>query len=249
MKKTFFVSFILIIYSNPISSQLTAPSSTNGPAGIFDRTDSRLMNAMTDLTNRKARKADTPKDVKGSYYFNKNFQLSTVIYFGEKLKDKTYLRYNAANDEIEMGNNASQKDAEEILLKSAKVNAIIDGEEYRLLPHRIKEGNFPEIGYLVVLVDGNYSLFLKRKKVYMKAVEARTTLDRSFPARFVDEITYYYSINGETPLPLKTSKSNIIKISDNKGAEIRSYIKQNDVKVKTSKGLIKVFNLINSQDK
>ena len=37
------------------------------------------------------------------------------------LKDKTYLRYNAANDEIEMGNNASQKDAEEILLKSAKL--------------------------------------------------------------------------------------------------------------------------------
>ena len=77
MKKTFLALFILIFYSNLISSQLSAPSSTNGPAGIFDRTDSRLMNAMTDLTNRKARKAETPKDVKGSYYFDKIFQLST----------------------------------------------------------------------------------------------------------------------------------------------------------------------------
>ena len=222
------------------------PNPSNGPAGIFDRTDSRLMNAMTDLTNRKARKAETPKDVKGSYYFNKNFKLSTVIYFGEELKDKVSLRYNAANDEIEMGDNASQKDAEEILLKSAKVNAIINNEEYRLLPHRLKETNYPVIGYLVILAEGDYSLYIKRKKVFMNAVEARTSLDRSFPARFVDEVTYYFSSSGGTPLPLKISKSNIIKIAKEKGSKVRSYIKENKIKTKSIEGLIKTFNYINS---
>ena len=245
MRKIFFISFLTIVNFNFIFSQ-ALPSASNGPAGVFDRTDSRLMNAMTDLTNRKARKAETPKDVKGSYYFNKNFQSSTVIYFGEELKEKAYLRYNAANDEIEMGKSVSQVDAEEILLKSAKVNAIIDNEEYRLLPHRLKESNYPTIGYLIVIVDGNYSLYLKRKKMYMKAVEARTSLDRSFPARFVDDINYYYSLNGETPLPLKTSKSNLIKISGENGPKVRSFIKNNDVKLKTSEGLKKIFDYINS---
>lgn len=245
MRKIFFSLFFTIVNINFLLSQ-ALPSASNGPAGVFDRTDSRLMNAMTDLTNRKARKAETPKDVKGSYYFNKNFQPSTVVYFGEELKEKTYLRYNAANDEIEMGKSVSQVDAEEILLKSAKVNAIIDNEEYRLLPHRLKESNYPVIGYLIVIVDGKYSLYLKRKKMFMKAVEARTSLDRSFPARFVDDINYYYSLNGETPSPLKISKSNLIKISAENGPKVRSFIKNNNLKLKTSEGLKKIFDYINS---
>lgn len=212
-----------------------------------DLTDTRSMDALTDLKNRRARKATPPEGVKGTYYFNENFQLSTVVYFGEELKDKTLLRYNAANDEIEMGNSITQKDAEEILLKSAKVNAIIDNEEYRLLPHRLKESNYPVIGYLVVLVDNNkYSLFLKRKKVFMKAVEARTSLDRSFPPRFVDDVSYYFSLKESTPLPLRVSKSNLRKISGENGAKVKAFIRDNDIKIKSLKGLIKAFDFMNS---
>lgn len=247
MKKIFLTTLILTFFCDSLLSQ-SLPSPSSGPAGIFDRTDSRLMNAMTDLTNRRARKAATPAGVKGSYYFNENFQLSTVIYFGEELKDKTYLRYNAANDEIEMGESSKQKDSENILLKSAKVNAIINNEKYKLLPHRLKESNYPVIGYLVVLVDNEkYSLFLKRKKVFMKAVEARTSLDRSFPARFVDDVTYYFSLNKDTPLPLRISKSNIRKISKESGSKVKTFIKDNNIKIKSSEGLIEVFNYLNSQ--
>ena len=232
-KLYFFLSIIMLLSQGVQSQQ--------------DLTDTRTMDAMTDLRNRKARKADTPTDIKGTYYFNKNFQLSRIVYFGKELDDKAYLRYNAANDEIEMGNSSTQKDAEEILLRSAKVNAIIDNEEYRLLPHRLKETNYPVIGYLVVLVDNiRYSLYIKRKKVFMKAVEARTSLDRSFPARFIDEISYYYSSSGDTPIPLRISKSSIIKISGENGSKVRIYIKENGIKIKSLEGLVKVFNYINS---
>ncbi len=246
MVKHFIASLFLILSSNYLSSQAT-PNPSMGPAGVFDRTDSRMMDAMRDLKNRRARKAAPPTGVKGSYYFNEKFQLSTVIYFDEILKDKAFLRYNAANDEIEMGNNVNQKDAEEVLLKSAKVNAIIDNEEYKLLPHRLKESNYPVIGYLVVLVDNEkYSLFLKRKKVFMKAVEARTSLDRSFPPRFVDDVSYYFSSNENTPIPLRVSKSNLRKISEENGSKVKNFIKENNIKIKSSEGLIKVFNFMNS---
>ena len=76
MKKIFITTLILTFFCDSLLSQ-SLPSPSSGPAGIFDRTDSRLMNAMTDLTNRRARKAATPAGVKGSYYFNENFQLST----------------------------------------------------------------------------------------------------------------------------------------------------------------------------
>jgi len=239
MKNNFFYSKLYFLISIILLSQSIQSQQ--------DLTDTRKMDAMTDLKNRKARKADTPKDIKGTYYFNKNFQLSRIVYFGEELKEKAYLRYNAANDEIEMGNSSTQKDAEEILLKSAKVHAIIDNEEYRLLPHRLNETNYPVIGYLVVLVDNpKHSLYIKRTKVFMKAVEARTSLDRSFPARFVDEISYYFSSKGDTPIPLKTNKSSIIKISGENGSKVRGYIKENEIKTKSLEGLVKIFDYINS---
>ena len=240
-----FIKFTFLIISFFILNQNILAQVQGGV--ISDRTDTRIMDAMTDLTNRKARKGEPPKDVKGSYYFNKNFQLSRVIYFEEELKGKIYLRYNAANDEIEMGDFPQQEDAEEILLKSEKVHAIINGEKYKLISHKSNNTILPESGYLIVLFESDgLGLFLKRKKIYIAGVAARTSLDRSLPPRFVDEITYYYSIGENIPIPLKLSKSNIIKIFGDKGSKVRGFIKENQIKFKESDGLIKIFDFAES---
>lgn len=208
--------------------------------------DTRAMDAMNDLKNRVSRKEDTPKNVKGSYYFNKNFLLSKVIYFGKELKEKAYLRYNAANDEIEMGNSSSQKDTEEILLKSTKVNAIIDNEDYRLFSYTPKANKFPIEGYLVVLVDDDkYSLYIKRKKVYMREVKARTSLERSSPARFISNTSYYFSMDRSAPRPLKVNRSSVLNLFGSKKI-VKKFLKENKIKFKSSKDLVKVFEFANS---
>ena len=67
-----------------------------------------------------------------------------------------------------------------------------------------------------------------------------------YPARFVDDISFYYSSSGDTPIPLRISKSSIIRMSGENGSKVRSYIKENDIKIKSSEGLIKVFEHLNS---
>lgn len=211
--------------------------------------DSRAANAMTDLKNRVSRKQDTPKNVKGSYYFSKNFVLSKVVYFGKELKEKAYLRYNAANDEIEMGKNSSQKDSEEILLRSSQVDALINNEYYKFLNHKSRNKNIPIEGYLIVLTKNKkYSLFMKKKKVYMKEVKAQTSLQRSSPARFISSTSYFYSVDEKTPSHLKVSKTNLFKIFEGNSKPIKTFIKDKKLKIKKTEDLIQIFDYASSLD-
>ena len=57
--------------------------------------------ALIDFGNRSQRKAQ-PLNVQGSHYFNKDFKIAKLEYFGKELNDTGYMRYNAFRDEIEM---------------------------------------------------------------------------------------------------------------------------------------------------
>lgn len=240
MKKSTALLFLLITQFG--FTQPAEGAATNAPR----MSDSRLFDAMSDLRNRKNRPGTPPQNIKGSYFFEARFQPAEVIYFGEKLKGNILLRYNAYNDELEIGKTPDQKDTEEILLKSAKVEATIAGERYRLLSHKPKEDAFPEMGYFVILSDGPaYRLFLKRKKVFMDAVEARTGLERSFPARFIDQSDYFYQVGDATLLPLKKSKSGLRKVFSGKERELKNLLKNEKLKTSDTEDLLRIFEFFN----
>ena len=46
------------------------------------------------------------------------------------MKGDAYFRYNAYNDEIEIGEYPEQKNAEEIIIQSAKVICYLNNEKY-----------------------------------------------------------------------------------------------------------------------
>ena len=140
-----------------------------------------------------------------------------------------------------------QRNVEEILLKSAEVDCIIEGEYYKLLPFRSKMNNMPQIGYLIVLSDGpRYKLYLQRKKVFMEASEARTSLERSLPARFNDEINYYFGVGEETPVPLNKSKRALIKVFKGEERAVKDYIKTSRNRLKTKEDLTAIFEHFNN---
>lgn len=238
----YFGFFLVLFISTSVWAQPFEGAIDNTPR----TSDSRLFDAFSDLRNRKTKRSAPPKNIKGTYYFDARFMPSEVTYFGEKLKGNVLLRYNAYNDELEIGKTTDQKDTEEILLKSAKVEATIAGEHYRLVSFRPKEDGFPQVGYLVVLSDGDrYKLFLQRKKVFMDAVEARTGLERSFPARFVEEEHYFYQVGEETPLPLKKSKSALKKVFQGQSARLNQIIKEQKLKPNNSADLTVLFEAFN----
>lgn len=243
MKK--FTLYLLFLICGWVPAQTFEPAATDAPR----MSDSRMFDAFSDLRNRKTRRSAPPKNIKGSYYFEERFLPAEVSYFGEKLKGNVLLRYNAYNDELEIGKTTDQKDTEEILLKSAKVEATVAGEHYRLLSYRPKEDAFPQVGYLVVVSEGNkYKLYLQRKKVFMDAVEARTGLERSFPARFTDEENYFYQVDDNTPLPLKKSKSGLKKVFQGAEAQLNTILKENKLKPNNTSDLKTIFDALNESN-
>ena len=196
--------------------------------------------ALIDFGNRSQRKAQ-PLNVQGSHYFIKDFKIAKLEYFGKELNDTGYMRYNAFRDEIEMADTQYEDETDVILLKSADVIPLINGERYEYLPYRLESGN-AFIGYLVNIYDGKKDkLYLKRKKTFMEAKIARTSLENSFPPRYVESEELYISSNGDTPVKLKQSKKSIISYFKSNSDKVKKFIKSEKLKVSELSSVIRIF--------
>ena len=196
--------------------------------------------ALIDFGNTSKR-SPQPLNVQGSHYFNKDFKIAKLEYFGKELNDTGYMRYNAFRDEIEMADTQYQVETDIILLKSADVIPLINGDRYEYLPYRLESGN-AFIGYLVNIYNGkNDKLYLKRKKTFMEAKIARTSLENSFPPRYVESEELYISSNGDTPVKFKQSKKSIISYFKSNSDKVKKFIKSEKLKVNDLSSIIRIF--------
>ena len=154
------------------------------------------------------------------------------------------MRYNAFRDEIEMADTPSQSESDVILIKSADVIPLINGERYQYLPYRLESGN-AYIGYLINIFDGQKEkLFLKKRKTFMEAKIARTSLENSFPPRYVESVELYISSNGSTPVKLKQSKKSIINYFGDNSDKVKKFIKSEKLKVSDLSSIITIFEFV-----
>jgi len=196
--------------------------------------------ALIDFGNRSSR-ASQPLNIQGSQYFDSEFKSTKLEYFGKELNDSGYMRYNAFRDEVEMADTPGQEESDLILIKSKDVIPLINGERFEYLPHRV-EGGRAYIGYLVNIFNGiENKLFLKRKKTFMEAKIARTSLENSFPPRYVESTEIYISKNGDTPVSLKTSKKSIINFFGSNSEKVKKYIKNQKLKTSEVSSLIQIL--------
>jgi hypothetical protein len=227
MKKIFF-TLPLIILSYNLNSQASATVT------------GATQQALIDFGNRSSR-TPQPLNIQGSHYFESNFKIARLEYFGRVLNDTGFMRYNAYRDEIEMADTQMQTDSDVVLIKSADVIPEIDGERYEYLPYRLESGN-AYIGYLINIFNGeNDRLFLKKRKTFMEAKIARTSLENSFPPRYVESIEIYISSDGNTPVILKQSKKNIINYFQKNSDKIKKFIKSERLKVSDLNSVVKIF--------
>ena len=229
MKPIYILLFISFFFSTEVFSQ----------QGLGVVTD-MAQQALTEFSN-KANRKPKPLSIQGTHYFNEKFQVASLDYFGTELNDKGFMRYNAFRDEIEMASTTSQGESDLILMKSNDIVPVIGGEKYLYLPHRLEDGR-AKIGYLVFLYEGEkYTLYIKREKVFMEEVVARTGLENPFPPRFVDNIQIYVSVNGDTPVTLKQTKKGVYTFFKKDSDKIRKFIKSNRLKVSVTESIISIF--------
>ena len=198
--------------------------------------------SIQDFSNRKASKP-VQLNISGSQYFDLDFKPARLSYFGKQINNAGFMRYNGFTDEIEITDSGNVENSELILLKSDKVVPIINNEIFEYLPFRINESN-TKIGYLVKIYEGTrIKLYLRKNKQFMEAKIARTSLENSFPPRYVDNIETYISIEGDTPVVLKNSKKAFLDLFNNR-YDIKKFIKNEKIKFNKTESIIKVVEYV-----
>lgn len=243
MKKVFLVFALFTSLSLSVYSQ-TAPANAVAVGAMGVRSDGRLIDVFENIKNRASSQKVSVSKIKGSPYFDEAFKIAEVEYFGKILEDKTYLRYNAFSDEMEMVTNPQLKESETILIKNNKVACVVDGYSYRYLGY-IDENEPPAVGYVIELFKGKtFSFYERNEKVYMEATEARTSLERSFPARFVDKKKYYIAFDNGSLKQIKLSKKKISAMLKPFSAEIKAFLASSGSKLKNSEEVVELFNYL-----
>ena len=212
--------------------------------------DSRLSDAYTDLTNRINKKStlNSTLSIKGSPYFDDQFKEAIVVYNGKPLKKKVYLRYNAFSDELELGHSAEQTETDQALIKNSNLHCELAGVVYKYLPLIGGNKKFTWIGYVKEIYKGqHYSLYLRERKAYREPKKARTSLERSFPARFSDEYEWYLQF-GDQPLryikPNKKSLKSIFKSNSNR---LEDFLKENKGDLKNTEYLHRLIRFMDGE--
>jgi len=198
--------------------------------------------ALTDFSNKRT-SPPPPLNIIGSQYFDLDFKESKLEYFERLIKDSGYMRYNAFTDEVEMADTPYQNNSDLVLIKSKDVIPTINGQRYEYLPHRLNKEN-RKIGYLIKVYEGSkYTLYIKKSKKFMEAKIARTSLENSFPPRYVDDSKTYISTSGNTPIAIKNSKKTVLKFFNNSSG-LKKFIKNEKIKFNKTESIIKVVEYV-----
>ena len=206
-----------------------------GSNGI--KSDSRINDLFELIKNKVSKNSYSNKKIKGSEYFNEKFKPADVKYFNKDLNQNIFLRYNAYSDELEFTNNPKTQSSDKILMKNVNISCQIEGEKY-IYTDYIIENDSRKKGYLIELYSGKkYVLYEKKLKIFMEGSNAKTSLERSFPPRFVEKHKYFISKNNTTKMEVKLNKKSIIDFLDVEEKLIKKIIKEGKLKFKQSSDL------------
>ncbi|WP_036379865.1 hypothetical protein [Muricauda sp. MAR_2010_75] len=187
----------------------------------------------------------TLDDIDGTIYLNEDFTLGALYEDGVAFK-RLYLRYDAYNDEVELKESA---DSEMVraMVKHPKYSCSIDGDKFVYMDYQNEDGESVS-GYLKPLVYGDgYVLYEKQIKVFKEGKPAKTSLDNSFPHRFLDKTEYYVSSGGEFPKFMKTKKSDVLSVfPDDQYGAMKNYVKGKRIDFDDSRDLMNLFAYANS---
>ena len=180
-------------------------------------------------------------NVKGSMYYNSVFEQSTVIFNGNPVEEKAFLRYNSYKDEIEIGKNSNQKKALNVLVKNLNVEAQIGSKYYK--PFALNSKKNTELTYLVKIFSSQeHNLYLHEMKKFIDEKPAPSGIGGFLSARFEDRFILYYSSNlEEVPTILKINKKSILKIFPEKQNTIKKFISREKIKLKDYKDVHYIF--------
>ncbi len=265
MKKSFYIVFgVIMSFGFHANAQGNIHSS--GEGGVFTQNalaglkgvdaenfdmgnNPAMMDLYNDMRMKFGRMGEevnlTLDDIDGTIYLNEDFTLGALYEDGVAFK-RLYLRYDAYNDEVELKESADS-DVVRAMVKHPKYSCSINNDKFVYTDYLNEDGETVS-GYLQPLVYGEgYVLYERQIKVFKEGKPAKTSLDNSFPHRFLDKTEYYVSKTGEAPVFMKTRKSDVLSVfTENDQKAIKSYIKDKRPNVNDGDDLLNLFTYANT---
>ena len=191
--------------------------------------------ALDDFNNlRNVIKEDEAlfENIKGSMYYNEIFVESEIIFNGNLINEKVFLRYNSYKDEIEIGKNSNQKKATSALTKDLNVEALIGNELFKAFALNPKKEK--EISYLIqIYSNDNLRIYIQKSKKFIDEKPAPSGIGGFLPARFDNRIRLFYTSQLITkPIEIKTNKKSIINLFPEEENELKKFISKEKIKIK-----------------
>ncbi|MBO0321717.1 hypothetical protein J0X14_05375 [Muricauda sp. CAU 1633] len=208
-----------------------------------------MMNLYSDMRMKFGRMGEevnlTLDDIDGTIYPNEDFVLGALYEDGVAFK-RLYLRYDAYNDEVELKESADSE-VVRAMVKHPKYSCSIGNDKFVYTDYQNEDGESVS-GYLKPLVYGDgYVLYEKQIKVFKEGKPAKTSLDNSFPHRFLDKTEYYVSAGGEAPIFMKTKKSDVLSLfPEDQYSVMKEYMKGKRIDFDDSRDLMNLFAYANT---
>lgn len=122
----------------------------------------------------------------------------------------------------------------------------IELKDYTLVYKKFKTGFETRKGYLVVLEEGDISLFLQKNKVLYQAEPPKPYQDPR-PARFEDGKEILYMQSGDNPAEKIAKEEDIIKVCGERGAEAKKFIDKEKLNMKKQADIIELVKYLNQK--
>jgi len=233
-----------LLAGSTLNAQFAGQAPISGDGGAQGTSQGLIAYTTGSVLEKRNKKIDFD-DFQGSPYTNNEFQPTTLL-DGDKEVGRFYYRYNAYNGEIELKATPNDESISG-LARDKKLAVLKDGKRLSFKTF-IDKGNNTLNGYLTELIKGDpYSLYERTKVKFTEGSPAANSFVKAIPSRFSKFTEYYIEKSeGNRIDEIELSNRKILKLLDGKDKEkIKTYFKENKVKVRTIDDLIKLVELLN----
>ncbi|WP_091902476.1 hypothetical protein [Maribacter stanieri] len=195
---------------------------------------------------QKRREIDLDK-FQGSPYTSNTFA-PTVLKYNDEVVGSIYYRYNALNEEIEIKKTASEEEAYQALVKDKEISLLINSKPLSFKTF-VTDKKATINGYLSLIEKGSqYDLYERTLVKFTEGQPAQNSFVAAVPSRFTKFTEFYFQktgVNRIDQIPQKNNK--LLKlVDDSKKEELKIFLKENNLNIKSKQDLIKVFEYLNS---
>ena len=227
--------------------QFTGQIATNMSAGGADAggTAGAINTLLGPVTDANQKRTINWDEFQGSPYTNNSFQPTQLFYKDENMGTVFY-RYNALNEEIEVKQSVLEEGIR--ALGRDKNIAILNNGFPMSFKTFIDRNNNTLNGYLTVLMEGpKFTLYKRIRVKYTEGAPAANSFVKATPSRFAQFEEYYIQKEGVNRIDeLDQRKGTIYKLDSDRKEEIKAFMKENKLDVKTQSDLIRIVQFLNS---